>query len=70
VPKGVAGKLKPVLQRKDPLVAPLPLGSQVGTVNMVADGKPLVTLPVLSLEQVDQAGFIGRGWDTLRMMIK
>jgi D-alanyl-D-alanine carboxypeptidase (penicillin-binding protein 5/6) len=70
VPKGVAGKLKPVLQRKDPLVAPVPLGSQVGTVNMVADGKPLVTLPVLSLEQVDQAGFIGRGWDTLRMMIK
>ncbi|HEY5800628.1 MAG TPA: D-alanyl-D-alanine carboxypeptidase family protein [Burkholderiaceae bacterium] len=69
VPKGVAGKLKPVLERNDPLVAPLALNSKVGSVKMVADGKTLVDIPVLALEQVEQAGFIGRSWDSLRMMI-
>jgi D-alanyl-D-alanine carboxypeptidase (penicillin-binding protein 5/6) len=35
VPKGVAAKLKPVLERKDPLVAPLAQNGQVGTLKMM-----------------------------------
>jgi hypothetical protein len=53
VPKGVAGKMKPVLERKDPLVAPLPQNSQVGTLKMMVDGKPLMELPVVALEEVE-----------------
>lgn len=67
VPKGVAGKLKPVLERNDPLVAPLARNSQVGTLKMTVDGKPLLALPVLALEEVPEAGIFGRAWDSMRL---
>ena len=70
VPKGVAGKLKPVLERKDPLVAPLPLHSRVGTLKMVVDGKPLLQLPVVALEEIGEASIFGRAWDSIRLMLK
>ena len=70
VPKGVAGKMKPVLERKDPLVAPLALNSKVGTLKMMVDGKPMLELPVVALEEVSQASMFGRAWDSMRLMIK
>ena len=70
VPKGVAGKLKPVLERKDPLVAPLALNGRVGTLKMTVDGKPLLVLPVVALEEVPAASFFGRTWDSIRLMTK
>ncbi len=70
IPKGVAEKMKPVLERKDPLVAPIAQNSKVGTLKMMVDGKPVVELPVLALEQVDQAGVFGRAWDSVRLWFK
>jgi D-alanyl-D-alanine carboxypeptidase (penicillin-binding protein 5/6) len=70
VPKGVAAKMKPVLERKDPLVAPLALHGKVGTLKMTVDGKPILELPVVALEEVPQASIFGRGWDSLRLMFK
>jgi len=70
VPKGVAGKLKPVLERKDPLVAPLARGSRVGTLKMMVDNKPLLTLPVVALEEVPEASIFGRTWDSMRLWMK
>jgi D-alanyl-D-alanine carboxypeptidase (penicillin-binding protein 5/6) len=70
VPKGVAGKLKPVLERKDPLVAPLPRNGRVGTLRMMVDNKPLLVLPVVALEEVPEASIFGRAWDSMRLMIK
>jgi D-alanyl-D-alanine carboxypeptidase (penicillin-binding protein 5/6) len=70
VPKGVAQKLKPVLERKDPLVAPLAQNGRVGTLKMMVDGKPLLALPVVALEEVSEASFIGRAWDSMRLWMK
>jgi D-alanyl-D-alanine carboxypeptidase (penicillin-binding protein 5/6) len=70
VPKGVAGKLKPVLERKDPLVAPLPRNGRVGTLRMMVDNKPLLVLPVVALEEVPEASIFGRAWDSMRLMVK
>jgi D-alanyl-D-alanine carboxypeptidase (penicillin-binding protein 5/6) len=70
VPKGVAAKLKPVLERKDPLVAPLARNGQVGTLKMMVDGKPLLQLPVVALEDVAQASIFGRAWDSMRLWLK
>jgi D-alanyl-D-alanine carboxypeptidase (penicillin-binding protein 5/6) len=70
VPKGVAGKLKPVLERNDPLVAPLALNGRVGTLKMMVDGKPLLALPVVALEEVSQATIFGRSWDSMRLWLK
>jgi len=70
VPKGVAGKLKPVLERKDPLVAPLARNGRVGTLKMMVDNKPLLVLPVVALEEVQEASIFGRTWDSMRLWLK
>lgn len=70
LPKGTADKLKPVLQRNDPLVAPINQNSKVGTLKMMVDDKVITELPVLALEQVNQASIFGRAWDSLRLWMK
>ena len=70
MPKGMADKMKPVLERKDPLVAPIAQNSKVGTLKMLADGKVISEVPVLALEQVNQAGIFGRAWDAVRLWMK
>ncbi len=70
VPKGNAAKMKPVLERRDPLVAPIDQNSRVGTLKLTIDGKPAGELPVLALEQVNQAGMFGRAWDSVRLWFK
>jgi serine-type D-Ala-D-Ala carboxypeptidase (penicillin-binding protein 5/6) len=70
VPKGVAGKLKPVLERKDPLVAPIDENGRVGTLKMTVDGKTLIELPVVALEGVAQATIVGRAWDSIRLWLR
>jgi D-alanyl-D-alanine carboxypeptidase (penicillin-binding protein 5/6) len=70
VPRGVAGKMKPLLERRDPLVAPVPRNAKVGTLKMMVDGKPMLELPVVALEEVPQASIIGRAWDSVRLWLK
>ncbi len=70
VPRGMAEKMTPVLERRDPLVAPVAVNSQVGTLKMVADGKTLAEFPLLALEQVGQASIFGRAWDSIRLWLK
>ncbi|KRB87849.1 D-alanyl-D-alanine carboxypeptidase family protein [Noviherbaspirillum sp. Root189] len=70
VPKGVADKMKPVLERKDPLVAPVAQNSKVGIMKMMVDGKPLTELPVVALEQINEASIFGRAWDSMRLWMK
>ncbi|MFZ6751197.1 D-alanyl-D-alanine carboxypeptidase family protein [Undibacterium sp. Ren11W] len=70
LPKGAAAKLKPALERKDPLVAPIVENSRVGSVKMMLDGKAIAEFPVVALEQVNQASIFGRAWDSIRLMFK
>ena len=70
LPKGQAGNVKATLDRKDPLVAPIQAGDRVGTLKLTVDGRPVAELPVVSLDTVAQAGFFGRAWDALRLMVK
>ncbi|NDI87374.1 MULTISPECIES: D-alanyl-D-alanine carboxypeptidase family protein [Undibacterium] len=70
LPKGAAANLKPALERKDPLVAPIAQYSKVGTVKMMLDGKAVAEFPVQALEKVDQASIFGRAWDSIRLMLK
>jgi D-alanyl-D-alanine carboxypeptidase (penicillin-binding protein 5/6) len=71
VPKGAGDKLKPVLERKDPLIAPIAQNSKVGTLKVSgADGKVVAELPVVALEEVSQASIFGRAWDSLRLWVQ
>jgi D-alanyl-D-alanine carboxypeptidase (penicillin-binding protein 5/6) len=70
LPKGSAARLKPALERKDPLVAPIDKNSKIGTMKMMLDGKPVAEFPVVALEQVSQASIFGRAWDSIRLLFK
>jgi D-alanyl-D-alanine carboxypeptidase (penicillin-binding protein 5/6) len=71
VPKGEGGKLATKIERTDPLVAPLAKGQRVGTIKVTtASGAPVIDVPLVVLEPVEQAGIFGRAWDALRLWIK
>jgi D-alanyl-D-alanine carboxypeptidase (penicillin-binding protein 5/6) len=70
LPKGSAARIKPQLERKDPLVAPIAANAQIGTMKMMIDGKAVAEFPVLALESVSQASIVGRAWDSVRLWLK
>ena len=71
VPKGEGGKLQTKVERTDPLIAPLAKGQRVGTIKVATvGGGSIVDVPLVALEAVPQAGFLGRTWDALRLWIK
>ena len=69
LPRGFNPKLKPVVERPDPLVAPIRQFSRVGTLKMMADGKIISTLPLQALEQVNEASIVGRAFDSVRLLL-
>jgi len=71
VPKGEGGKLKTVISRTDPLIAPLSKGQRVGSLKVSTEsGAAVAEVPLVALEAVEQAGVLGRAWDALRLWIK
>jgi len=71
VPRGEGDKLKTVIERTDPLVAPLAQGQRVGSIKVSsAGGVLLTTVPLVVQEAVPEAGLLGRAWDSLRLWIK
>jgi serine-type D-Ala-D-Ala carboxypeptidase (penicillin-binding protein 5/6) len=70
VPAGTASRIQTQVARPDPLVAPLNRGQAVGALKVTVDQKPLVDVPLLVLETVEQASFLGRAWDAVRLWVK
>ena len=71
VPRGEGDKIKTVIERTDPLVAPLAQGQRVGSIRVTsAGGAPLITVPLVVQQAVPEAGLLGRAWDSLRLWIK
>ena len=70
VPSGQAGKMTTEVLRSDPLLAPISIGQAVAKLLIKVDGVALSELPLLSLQTVEQAGFLGRTWDSIRLWIK
>lgn len=70
VPSGSIAQLKTQVIRPDPLVAPFVKGQPVGTLKVLRGDQPLLDVPLLVLEPVEQAGVVGRAWDAIRLWIK
>jgi D-alanyl-D-alanine carboxypeptidase (penicillin-binding protein 5/6) len=68
LPKGQADKLKATMEYKQPLIAPVQLGQEVGTVKFTIDDKTIETYPLVALEEVDTTNFIGRAWDSVKLL--
>ncbi len=70
VPAGSAAKLKTQVARPEPLVAPVGRGQQLGSLKVTLGDQPWLEVPLIALEGVEQAGFVGRAWDAIRLWIK
>jgi len=70
VPAGSAAQVKTQVVRPDPLVAPFVKGQAVGTLKVLRGDQPLLDVPLVVLEGVEQAGVLGRAWDAVRLWIK
>jgi serine-type D-Ala-D-Ala carboxypeptidase (penicillin-binding protein 5/6) len=70
VPAGTASRIKTQVARPDPLVAPLMKGQPVGTLKISSGDQPLLDVPLVALETVEQAGVFRRAWDAVRLWIK
>jgi D-alanyl-D-alanine carboxypeptidase (penicillin-binding protein 5/6) len=70
IPAGTSARIKTQVARPDPLIAPLAKGQQVGTLKVSSGDQPLIEVPLVALEPVEQAGIFGRAWDAVRLWIK
>ena len=72
VAAGSAPKVKTQVARTDPLVAPFVKGQAMGTLKvMLGDNPaPVAEVPLVALEAVEEAGILGRAWDSIRLWIK
>lgn len=70
VPAGSGSRIKTAVARPDPLIAPLTKGQAVGTLKISSGDQPLLDVPLLALETVEQAGLLSRAWDAVRLWIK
>jgi D-alanyl-D-alanine carboxypeptidase (penicillin-binding protein 5/6) len=68
LPKGQADKLKATMEYKQPLIAPVQLGQEVGTVKFTLDDKTVETYPLVALEKVEAANVFGRAWDSVKLL--
>jgi D-alanyl-D-alanine carboxypeptidase (penicillin-binding protein 5/6) len=59
--------IQSALERDDPLIAPLDRGEIVGRLKVTAGGASVATVPVVVLESVGEAGFVGRAYDAVRL---
>jgi D-alanyl-D-alanine carboxypeptidase (penicillin-binding protein 5/6) len=70
VPTGSSSRIKTQVARPEPLVAPLARGQAIATLKISLGEQPLMDQPLVVLEPVAQAGFMGRAWDAIRLWIR
>ena len=71
VPKGKQADLKARYELDNKyLQAPLAKGQVVGKIVYQLDGKDVATLNLQALEDVQEGGFLGKGWDWLVLTVK
>ncbi len=69
---GSAPRVKTLVTRPDPLVAPFVKGQSLGTLKvMLGDNPvPVAEVPLMALDSVEEAGILGRAWDSIRLWIQ
>jgi len=68
LPKGQSDRLKATMEYKQPLIAPIHRGQEVGSVKFTLDDKLIETYPLVALEEVGVANIFGRTWDSVKLL--
>ncbi|MDO9010387.1 MAG: D-alanyl-D-alanine carboxypeptidase family protein [Gallionella sp.] len=70
IPKGRGEALKATLETQQPMLAPIDLGQQIGTLRITLDDKPYLELPVVALDDIRLANVFSRGVDNIRLLFQ
>lgn len=62
--------LKANLETQQPFVAPYSRGQKAGIIRLARGGASVAEIAVVALEDVPAAGFLSRGWDTIRLLFR
>jgi serine-type D-Ala-D-Ala carboxypeptidase (penicillin-binding protein 5/6) len=69
LPKGHYTRVKASMTSKQPLIAPIKAGQEIGKITFSLDGKVINEQKLVATKSVDEAGFIGRIIDSLRLLV-
>jgi D-alanyl-D-alanine carboxypeptidase (penicillin-binding protein 5/6) len=69
IPKGQGTKLKATMEYKQPMIAPIRAGQEVGVVKFMFDGKQIAKHQLVALESVDYSNFFSRMWDDILLLV-
>ncbi len=67
VPKGTGDKIKAEFLGREPIIAPIAAGQEVGVVRILLDKQLIGEYPVVALGDIPVAGFFWRTIDSMRM---
>ncbi|MBU0688037.1 MAG: D-alanyl-D-alanine carboxypeptidase [Gammaproteobacteria bacterium] len=70
IPAGQREQLSAQLETKQPLLAPVNAGQQVGTLHLSLNGQPYLDLPVVALQTVPLANVFSRGVDAIKLLFQ
>lgn len=70
VPAGSVANIETQFDIPQPLSAPIAVGQQVGLMKVSLNGKLLREIPVTALEEIKEASFFVRIWDSLVLLFK
>ena len=69
LPRDRFSGLRAVVETQQPFLAPLAAGQKAGIMKLMRDNVPVAEFSIVALEDVPVAGFLSRGWDTLRLLL-
>jgi D-alanyl-D-alanine carboxypeptidase (penicillin-binding protein 5/6) len=68
LPKGEYARAKAKLISKQPLIAPIAQGQEIGTIQFIIDGKVIDEQKLVAAKEVKVAGIFGRLWDSFMLL--
>jgi D-alanyl-D-alanine carboxypeptidase (penicillin-binding protein 5/6) len=70
LPKGEYARVKATLTSKQPLIAPITAGQEIGSLQFTLDGKVISERKLVAAEKVEVAGMFGRLWDSIKLLFE
>jgi D-alanyl-D-alanine carboxypeptidase (penicillin-binding protein 5/6) len=70
LPKGDYARVKAHMASKQPLIAPIKAGQEIGSIQFSLDGKTILQKKLVAAAAVEQAGLFGRMIDSIKLMMQ
>jgi len=67
LPRGAQDKLQAQMHIDTVVKAPIKIGQEIGTITVELDGEQILELPLVAKQEIEQAGFFSRIWDSVKL---